>query len=318
MKPLGEGKKLDTGQKALLATAATAYASTQTGIEKVKEDAARYGRSRKPEIAAILRKAVEEGARQYLVAKEATAAIEAETIRKDVTRWASQVPNSPKATTAYYEKLSEELQLSVEEVRGKFETLKAEATVGTLEKAADIDKIRFLVLSGDRVVGTPFDEATLDAMAEMERLAWSTRLIRRTREATEEDGTRWVRYENDSTSEVIRAVQYDQNTRTARISIATKDSEPIEYTYHDVSKSLIRALVSARSMGAFYAYVFAPLPNGGSLGNKTGRQYSYAVHASNGIFPIATSSGPVPRKFAKDYGFITSGKTPVKSKKATV
>ena len=56
-------------------------------------------------------------------------------------------------------------------------------------------------------------------------------------------------------------------------------------------------------MGSFYAYVFAPLPNGGSLGNKTSRQYSYATHAANHMFPISDSTGPVPRKFAKDFGF---------------
>lgn len=314
IKPLTLGETLDKGQKALLEVAATAYASTPNGIKQVKEDVTKYARSRKHEIAAILRRATEEGERNYKAAREASVAIEGELLRKEVTTWAANVPPSNTAVNAYLKLLSTELGLTVAEVQAKFSDLQEQHNLGNVEHAAEIDKIRYLMLEGKRVAGTGTEPQTLDLIAEMERLAGDTRRIRRSSvESVESDGTRWVKYGNESVSEIVRSVKYNRETRVAKISLAIKDSEPVEYTYIDVAPSLIRTLVSARSIGAFYAYVFAPLPNGGSLGNKTTRQYSYASHAANNMFPIAESTGPVPRKFLKDFGFSSTNNT-VKTK----
>lgn len=314
IKPLTLGVTLDKGQKALLGVASTAYASTPNGIKQVREDATKYARSRKHEIAAILRNAVEEGERNYKSAREASVQIEGELLRKEVIDWAASVPSSDVAVNSYLQLLATELDLTVAEVQAKFSDLQAQSNLGNVEHVAEIDKIRYLTLDGKRVAGTGTEPQTLDLIAEMERLAGETRRIRRSAvENVDVDGTRWVKYGNESLSEIVRSVKYNRATRVAKISLAIKDSEPVEYTYTNVAQSLIRTLVSARSIGAFYAYVFAPLPNGGSLGNKTTRQYSYASHAANNMFPIAESTGPVPRKFLKDFGFSSTNNT-VKTK----
>lgn len=310
MKPLTLGESLTTAQKSLLEVAATAYASTPNGVKQVREDAVKYASLRKPVITAILRRAVTEGEDNYKIAREASVHVEGELLRKEVTQWAASVPSSDVAVNTYLELLSTELGVTVDEVQGKFSELQERANSGELEVAAGIDKVRFLTLDGKRVAGTGTEPHILDLIAEMERFAGETRRIRRSAlEEVERDGTRWVKYGNESLSEIVRSVKYNRDTRIAKISLAIKGSDPIEYTYIDVAPSLVRTLVSARSMGAFYAYVFAPLPNEGSLGNRTTRQYSYAAHAANNMFPISESTGPVPRKFLKDFGFSSTSNT---------
>ena len=309
IKPLTLGATLDRGQKALLEIAATAYSSTPNGVKQVREDATKYARARKHEIAAILRSSIEEGEKHYVAAKEVSVQIQAELLRKEVTEWAGSVPSADSATNGYLELLAEEFGITVPEVRAKFVDIREQAKLGNLEKAAEIDKIRYLTMENNRVVGTGFEPLTLNIIAEMERLAGDTRSIRRRAlEEVDLDGTRWLKYGNESLSEIVRSVQYHRESRVAKISLAVKDGLPIEYTYIDVAPSLVRSLVSARSMGSFYAYVFAQLPNEGSLGNRTSRQYSYATHASNHMYPISDSTGPVPRKFAKNFGFESSKK----------
>jgi hypothetical protein len=68
------------------------------------------------------------------------------------------------------------------------------------------------------------------------------------------------------------------------------------YSYRDVPESVYIALAAAREPMRFYALVFSPIENGGSLGNKEVQEYSFAKAYANGLYPLTESRGPVPSK----------------------
>ena len=320
IKPVLEGEKLTPTQVSVLYTTATAYASTPKGQEAVQADIEHFTKKRNKEIVNILSISAKNGEESYLNAKEATAIISNEVLRQEVTEWAAGVPVTSSAKKDYIKLLASDLDASEAEVVTLLTGLEEDARNGLIRKANKSQMIRFLSLgANNRVGGTPTTPEFLDAIAEVERRAGEVRSARRMQiEPVEKDGTRWLKYENDAISEIVRAVKYNRDTRTAYITIAPKGGEMLEYYYEDVDPKIIRALVSARSMGGLYAYIFASRPNGGTLENQTTHQYSYAIHAANKVFPIQESHGPVPRKYATDFGFGKTAQAKVVAKKATV
>lgn len=319
LKPVLDGEKITPAQVSVLYIIATAYASTPRGQEAVQADIEHFSKKRNKEMVNILSISAKNGQESYEKAKEATAIISNEVLRQEVTEWASGVPVTPSAKKDYIRLLASELDTSEDEVFTLLTNLEDDSRKGLIRKANKSQMIRFLSLaSNNRVGGTSTTVEFLDAIAELERRAGEVRRARRTQnEPVDKDGTRWLKYENDAVSEIVRAVRYNRDTRTAYITIAPKGGELLEYYYEDVDPKIIRALVSARSMGGLYAYIFASRPNGGSLENQTTHQYSYAIHAANKVFPIQESHGPVPRKYATDFGFGKSSQAKASAKKTS-
>lgn len=315
MKPVLAGEDLTAAQISTLYTTATAYASTKTGQEAIADQIASYGRSKRDrEIVSILTISAKNGADNYVKDKEATALIANEKLRAEATAWAKSVPATAAGLQNYIKLIAKDSKTSEAEAKIWLENIGKDFKNGILtRKANKSQEIRFLSEgANDRVIGTSMDQDFLDVIAEAERqLGDVRRTLRQTKEPVSGDGTRWLRYGDESVSEIVRAVRYNRDTGTAHITIKAKGDELLEYFYEDVDPKLIRALVSARSMGSLYSQVFGRVVNGGSLHHASTHDYSYAIYAANDIFPIGESTGPVPRKFEKNFGF---GKTAAKKK----
>lgn len=292
----------NTSADALL-TAAEAYAATPAGYKAIESDIANFESNGNRILAITLEKARDLGLEEYKSNKEATKAIEQETLRANILAWArSEVPTDPSATEAYREMLKKDLDLDDAELDFLIETQRiASAEEPTPLEVGELDKARFITGPSGQWVGTPTDPTSLRMVADLERLASTKRREKRQRlEHIDSSDRRWVRYENDSLSEVLRAVQYDKESKTLNVTLRgrTEDELP-EYTYNDVSPSLFNTMISARSMGRFYAFVFAKMPQNGSMRGMTPKDFSFAVHAANNMHPIGRATGPVPVKLPK-------------------
>ena len=318
MKPVLAGEELTAAQVSTLYTTATAYASTKTGQETIMGEIANYGKGKRDrEIVSILTISAKNGLDNYHKDKEATAVIANETLRAEAIAWAKSVPSTVASLANYIKLIASDANISEAEAKVWLDNIANDFKNGVLTRKANKgQQIRFLSKgNSDRVVGTPMDPEFLDVIAEAERqLGDVRRALRQNNEPVYDDGTRWLRYEDESVSEIVRAVRYNRDTGVAHITIAPKGAELTEYFYEDVDPKIVRALVSARSMGALYGYVFSSVPNGGSLNNSTTHNYSAAIYAANDVFPIEESTGPVPRKYKDSFGFGKADKKPARKK----
>jgi hypothetical protein len=228
-----------------------------------------------------------------------------ESRRDATTTWADTVPDGPAATAAYFALLAEELDTTEDDIAFRYRLLEASAASGAdLAGEPDTRAGRFILRDGDTgLVGTPNTPAACRAVADLETLAADRRREKRAHlEQVEEDGTRWVRYSNDRYSEILRAVHYDQENGELTVHLADKrtatSSDALHtstYTYKDVHPSIVRHLVSARSMGRFYSYVFSRKADGSSLTGETLKNYTFLAHYSNFMWPTRRgTTGPVP------------------------
>lgn len=286
-----------------LLTAAEQYAATPAGYKAMESDIATFEANGNRILALTLEKARELGLNEYQSNKEATKAIEQETLRANILAWArSEVPTDPSATTAYREMLKNDLDLNDSDLDFLIEAQRiASAEEPTPLEVGELDKARFITGPNGQWVGTPTDPTSLRMVADLERLASTRRREKRQRlEHIDASDRRWVKYENDSLSEVLRAVQYDKESKTLNVTLRGRtETELPEYTYNDVSPSLFNTMISARSMGRFYAFVFAKMPQNGSMRGMTAKDFSFAVHAANNMHPIGRATGPVPIKIPK-------------------
>lgn len=289
------------GDDLTLSRAAEAYAATPSGQKVVRAEIASLEEIRDVHTAALLRSAADTGQRHLDAAKEATAAIENETARAAAHAWAGNLPTERRALDEYFAMAASEVGVEPSDIELRFESFRAAAEAGELDAAPDLDQCRYVTADEDAPrAGTPTDPASLRALAELEAMAADIRRERRARvETVDDEGTRWVKYENEDLSEVLRTVGYDPATRTARIALVphTGTAERL-YVYRDVHPSLIKTMVSARSMGRFYSLVFSGAP-ADSLGDRSVRHFSFAAHAANGLVPFTRSTGPVPRKYLR-------------------
>jgi hypothetical protein len=292
----------NTSADALL-TAAEAYAATPAGYKAIESDIAALEASGNRILAITLEKARDLGLEEYNSNKEATKAIEQETLRANILAWArAEVPTHSSATEEYREMLKKDLDLNDADLDFLIETQRiASAEEPTPLEVGELDKSRFITGPSGQWVGTPTDSVSLRMIADLERLASTKRREKRQRiEHIDADDRRWVKYENDSLSEVLRAVQYDKETKTLNVTLRGRSEEELpEYTYNEVSPSLFNTMISARSMGRFYAFVFAKMPQNGSMRGMTPKDFSFAVHAANNMHPIGRATGPVPVKLPK-------------------
>lgn len=293
--------------------AARAYAATPTGSKAVAADIEALADSN-PDLSEALRAAATQGAQDYRDAKEAVKNLEQEATRAEVISWANEVPEDPYAREKYIQMVAKDLSLDPEtlDLMVAAQAYASENEPSVLE-VGDLEAARFITVARDGShVGTGTDPVSMRIIADMERMAAKARRSRREQlETVDGEGRRWVMYENESLSEVLQSVNYDADSQQLNVTLRPKTAvtgQPLfpntpthelegpSYTYHDVSPSLVRALVSARSMGRFYAYVFSRLPQGGSLNGKTANDYSFAVHAANNMSPTQRATGPVPVK----------------------
>lgn len=296
----------DSASADALLTAAEQYAATPTGYKAIEADIATLEASGNRILAITLEKARDLGLEEYNANKEATKAIEQETLRANIINWArSEVPEDPAATDAYRQMLKRDLDLNDADLDFLIETQRVAAMEDpTPLEVGELDQARFITGQPGAWVGTPTDPTSLRLIADLERLAASKRREKRQRiEHVDASDRRWVKYENDSLSEVLRAVQYDKESKTLNVTLRGRTEHDLpEYTYNDVSPSLFNTMISARSMGRFYAFVFAKMPQNGSMRGLTPKDFSFAVHAANDMHPIRRATGPVPVKMPKRLG----------------
>lgn len=290
----------DSASADALLTAAEQYAATPAGYKAIETDITALETSGNRILALTLEKARDLGLKEYQANKEATKAIEQETLRANILNWArTEVPTDDAATNAYRDMLKKDLDLEDADLDFLIESQRVAAMEDpTPLEVGELDQARFITGRPGSWVGTPIDPTSLRLIADLERLASTKRREKRQRvEHVDRDDRRWVKYENDSLSEVLRAVQYNKESKTLTVTIRGRSEDDLpEYTYNDVSPSLFNTMISARSMGRFYAFVFAKMPQNGSMRGMTPKDFSFAVHAANNMHPIRRASGPVPVK----------------------
>lgn len=292
---------LEAASQLALAEAAQAYAATPTGFKAAARDVETLRTEDKVVAAAVIDEAMSRGRADYLNAKEATRLIEQEQLRAEVTNWARAVPVHPAALEEYKSLLARDLGLDDD---GLELALAAQRFASAHDPApldpGDIAAARYVTVHDGQYVGTGTDPNTLRMIADLERLAADARRAKRAGlEHVDTDGRRWVRYENDHLSEVLRAVHYDPDTHDLNVVLKADENSPDAgptYTYKDVHPSMFEALICARSMGRLYSYTFSRLHNHGSLGNAGADDFSFAIAAANAMTPIGSSTGPVPVK----------------------
>jgi KTSC domain len=298
-----------------LAEAARAYAATNTGGKAVQGEADNLATTN-TEVSRILNASRALGLVDLAEAKAATKTLEQDALRRDILVWANEIPTDPYALERYEAMLAQDMSLDGEVVSSMIanQAFTLEENPSDFE-TGDLEAARYITLDRNgQHVGTGTDPVSLHVIASFERMASKARRSRREQlETVDNEGRRWVMYENEKVmSEVLQSVRYDEVNRALTVTLRPKsvragdnlfdEQTPThevagpEYTYHHVSPSMVRALVSARSMGRFYAYVFSGVPNGGSLGDKTANDVSFAVHAANNMTPITNATGPVPVK----------------------
>jgi hypothetical protein len=297
------GKPFTPTLQRTLIVSATDYAQTRTGLEQVKTCATKYGRARKRAVATILKDAAIEGAKRAEVAKLTAAKIKADAARKEALLWASTAPTHKRALDEYYAIISTDLKFSIPEAVSKYDALHEKAKLGVLPIPSALNQLRFITLMGKKSVGTDTDPATLATITALEQECIEARLLSRG-ELSEEDskGRTWVRYENESMSEIVRTVRYDYESEELEIGLLTGDIVSL-YSYSDLESTLVEALVSARSIGRFYAHVFSPELNGASMVGKSINNYSFAHYGSNKMVPFNKATGTVPLKYLSSVGF---------------
>lgn len=223
-----------------------------------------------------------------------------EELREEVHRFASNVPVGEAALESYFEMVAKDLDTNSDDVRLRYETLRAIHDTEAAPAPPDWEKVRFVMPNPDGrgFIGTPIDNASIRALAHLESLAADKRREGRSRvEEVDEDGVRWVKYSNERLSEVLRGVVYDETSGNLKVWLAAKGAAPVMYSYQNVHPSLIRQLVSARSMGRFYAYTFSPESPDASFADRTVNNYSFAAHIANGLLPAGgVSTGRVPSR----------------------
>lgn len=239
-------------------------------------------------------------------AERAAAALAANTERREeALAWARSVPQSPAALTEYKALLAADLDVDPDTVDLAWSGEVSLAHFGELNTpVGEIEYARYFTHENGSLVGTPLDEASLRAVAGLERVAASARRNRRARvESVDDDGRRWVRYANESLSEVLRSVRYDEQDNTLSVTLRNpRENEAAdgpEYLYRDVHPTVFDALISARSMGRFYSAVFSARGNGDSLAGSPVGQMSHAVAFANFMSPTHTSTGLVPKSYLK-------------------
>lgn len=231
-----------------------------------------------------------------------------EELREEVQTFARTVPEDPRALEQYFAMLSQDLRTTPEDVELRYETLKASFDTPDAPELPEWERARFVTRVLDegegpraRFVGTPMDVASTRAIAHLEDIAAEVRRTRRSEiETVDEDGTRWVKYSNERLSEVLRGVHYDEENKELKVWLAVKNSpDTVDYSYKNVHPSLVKQLVSARSMGRFYAYVFSPESPDASFEGATVNKYTFATHIANGLLPAGNfSTGRVPSRTA--------------------
>jgi hypothetical protein len=283
-----------------LENAAIAYAATPTGQKAVMAEARAQGNAGQMELASLLHAAAVRGEADYQASKEATRIIEQEERRSEALAWATRVPEDPRAW-AQYERLVMQ-DLNVDETTLAMLASAEQARTAQPATGGDIADSRFIItLDGENYIGTSMDPTVTRTIAGLEKLAAETRLAQRSRiETTDIDGRTWVRYENNTLSEVLQSVSYHSETKTLDVSLFNHRDRGLpgsRYTYHGVTPSVVKALTSARSMGRFYSMVFSGLSNGGDLGGAKAKDFSFAVAAANFMAPVGDAKGPVPRNY---------------------
>jgi hypothetical protein len=234
---------------------------------------------------------------------------EANERKKNIVTWAQHVPEDEYALNSYFKILSEELDASEEDIRFRFDLLKNAAKADIeISGEPDLEHARFIVPNAKRnLVGTPKDANSCRAIADLETLAAEKRREKRSLvETVEEDGTVWVRYTNNRVSEILRAVNYNEETKELTVQLATKATatdaaNTVEYKYQNVHPTIVKQLVSARSMGRFYYYVFANARHNSNMGNVPLKEYSFVAQYSNFMWPTnGQFKGPVPSQKTLD------------------
>jgi hypothetical protein len=272
--------------------AAQAYAATPTGYEATLDGIAALEAAGKIEAATVLEAARARGHQDYLAAKEASRLIQQETRRVEAVAWARNVPEHADAMNVYRDILASELGVDPTDLDLRIAAQQyASANEPSLLTDGDTEAVRFLIARTDgTIVGTPADANTMRTMADLERLAAHARREKRARfETVDPEGNRWVRYENQDTSDVLQSVNYDENSGTLVVSLFNRRSAPSEqgpsYTYNNVNPALFNALISSRSMGRLYSWVFSHYADGASLNNAGPKDFSYSIHAANFMAP---------------------------------
>ena len=286
-----------------LSVSATDYAQTRTGLEQVKNCATKYGRARKHVVATILKEAAVEGAKRAEFAKLNVVRIKGDSVREEALLWASSTPTHKRALDEYSAIIATDLKISIPEALLKYNELHEKAKLGALPIPSTLNQLRFIALMGKKSVGTNTDDFTLATISALEQECLEARLLSRG-EKSEKDskGRIWVRYENESMSEIVRTIRYDYESETLEIGLLTGEIVSL-YSYLDVEATLVEALVSARSIGRFYAHVFSSEANGASMIGKSINNYSFAHYGSNKMVPFNKATGTVPLKYLTSVGF---------------
>ncbi len=287
-----------------ISTAAINYAATPSGQNDVLEDASRLEDAGDIIGAEELRSYAKAGAEEYTLSRKRAEDIDQEIRRAESIRANRIIPESPEALKAYKELVKKELELTDEDFNLILASQESASTLDPAEVGQDsIIAARYIIENeAGNLVGTATDNGTLRTIADLETLTAAARRQKRASiEQVDENGRRWVKYENQDRSQVLQSVLYNEEENSLKVSLFAKgkstDIRGPEYAYQGVSKSLFNALISARSMGRLYATVLSPTGDNGNLENATARDFSQAVHMANNMFPTGQGHrGPAPRR----------------------
>lgn len=278
-----------------LSIAATKYAATPSGAKAIETSI--LSDTTDDNLKDLLADALVRGRAEYAENKALTAEIENRARGAAISEWCRALPSSPEADKAYRNQLASDLDLDEESF--SFAWAVAETEFDAMEeKDLTFLPARYLIQNSQgSVFGTPISPTYLATAANFEKLAAYARKQKRNRQDHKDaHGTLWIRYENDTLSEVLRSVDYDPESARLTVGLATdQPSGTIFYTYKDVSSDLVEHLCSARSMGRFYAHVFSSSSDGGSFAGRTLEDYAFVKHTSNNLLPTSYSAGPVPK-----------------------
>jgi hypothetical protein len=295
-----------TGAEITLQVATQAYAATPNGYKATSADIDRLVNAGKIEASIALAVAREQGHNDYLASKEASKAIEMEQRRGEAIAWAQNIPEGDEATQAYVRLIAAELNRDEQTIALSIYDPAIAAMNNLLlgPDSAEILESRFIVARPDGTyVGTPADPLRARTIADLERRTASARRAKRqTHETVDAEGRRWVRYENNDHSEVLQSVNYDSDNKTLEVSLFARDTDINQkgpsYAYKNVDPAMFNALISARSMGRVFAFVFSGSANNADMTGATPRNYSFALQVANFMAPTSNARGPVPRNLS--------------------
>lgn len=292
----------DTDSLEAFGHAARAYAATPTGYKAVLKEVEERTNAGQIELATLLEISARNGEMDYRASKDATRIIEQEQRRAEALNWARSVPDSPLAWDEYRKLVMQDLNVDANTFDALVMAEQSRLAAQPLGATGDVADSRFIVtLDGESYIGTSSDPVVTRTVAGLEALAAETRRAQRGRlETVDNDGRMWVRYENNTLSEVLQSVSYHESTKTLDVSLFHHNDHSLpgtRYTYQGVSPSVFKALTSARSMGRFYSMVFSGHANGADLGQAKANEFSFAVAAANFMAPVGEAKGPVPRNY---------------------